>query len=52
MKYQVLFSLKKKEKIFINVVCCSLDWRFNELNTCKPETAGVNGNKQWQHIKH
>ena len=27
MKYQVLFSLKKNEKVFINVVCCSLDWR-------------------------
>ena len=28
MKYQVLFSLKNKEKVFINVVCCSYDWRF------------------------
>ena len=28
MKYQVLFSLKNNEKVFINVVCCSLDWRF------------------------
>ena len=28
MKYEVLFSLKKKEKVFINVVCCSRDWRF------------------------
>ena len=27
MKYQVLFSLKTNEKIFINVVCCSRDWR-------------------------
>ena len=27
MKYQVLFSLKNNEKIFMNVVCCS-DWRF------------------------
>ena len=25
MKYQVLFSLKINEKVFINVVCCSLD---------------------------
>ena len=28
MKYQVLFSLKNNEKVFINVVCCSLDWLF------------------------
>ena len=32
MKYQVLFSLKNNEKVqvhlFINVVCCSRDWRF------------------------
>ena len=34
MKSQVLFSLKKKkkkkknEKIFMNVVCCSRDWRY------------------------
>ena len=28
MKYQVLFSLKNNEKIFINVVCCSRDWHF------------------------
>ena len=28
MKYQVLFSLKSNEKLFINVVCCSRDWRF------------------------
>ena len=28
MQYQVLFSLKKKnEKVFMNVVCCSRDWR-------------------------
>ena len=26
MKYQVLFSLKNNEKIFMNVVCCSRDW--------------------------
>ena len=34
MKYQVLFSLKNNEEIFINVVCCSRDWRFkrNVLN--------------------
>ena len=28
MKYQVLFSLKTNEKVFINVVCRSSDWRF------------------------
>ena len=28
MKYQVLFSLKNNEKEFINVFCCSRDWRF------------------------
>ena len=26
-KYQVFFSLKNNEKVFINVVCCSHDWR-------------------------
>ena len=24
MKYQILFSLKNNEKVFINVACCSL----------------------------
>ena len=28
MKYQVSFSLKKNEKVFKNVVCCSREWRF------------------------
>ena len=28
MKYQVLLSLKNNEEIFMNVVCCSCDWRF------------------------
>ena len=28
MKYQVLFSLKNNEKVFINVVCCSRNWHF------------------------
>ena len=27
LKHQVLFSLKNNEKIFMNVVCCSCDWR-------------------------
>ena len=26
MKYQVLFSLKNNEKIFMAVICCSRDW--------------------------
>ena len=26
--YQVLFSVNNNEKVFINVVCCSCDWRF------------------------
>ena len=25
MKYQVLFSVKNNEKLFMNVVCCSCD---------------------------
>ena len=29
LKHQVLFSLKNNEKIFMNVVCCSHNWRFN-----------------------
>ena len=28
LKHQVLFSLKNNEKIFMNVVCCSHNWRF------------------------
>ena len=28
LKHQVLFSLKNNEKIFMNVICCSRDWRF------------------------
>ena len=28
MKYQVLFSVKNNEKVFINVVCCSCDRHF------------------------
>ena len=28
MKYQVLFSLKNNEEIFMNIVCCSRDWHF------------------------
>ena len=46
MKYQVLFSLKNNEKIFMNVVCCSRDWRFKGLETLpfsflSPFTRGV-----------
>ena len=36
MKYQVLFSLKNNEEMFMSVVCCSCDWRlkgqFSKLN--------------------
>ena len=28
LKHQVLFSLKNNDKLFMNVVCCSRDWRF------------------------
>ena len=28
LKHQVLFSLKNNERICMNVVCCSRDWRF------------------------
>ena len=31
MKYQVLFSLKNNEEIFVIVVCSSYDWCFNDL---------------------
>ena len=30
MKYQVLFSLRNNEEIFMNVVCYSCDWRFKD----------------------
>ena len=30
LKHQVLLSLKNNEKIFMNVVCCSHDWRFKD----------------------
>ena len=35
MKYQVLFSLKNNEEVFLNVVCCSRDWRFKDQNYVK-----------------
>ena len=43
MKHQVLFSLINNEKIFMNVVCCSRDWRFKDnLITCAiPVTLGL-----------
>ena len=34
MKYQVLFSLKNNEEIFMNVVCCSCDWHFKGFILC------------------
>ena len=33
MKYQVLFSLKNNEKVFINVVCCSRDCALRVKNS-------------------
>ena len=30
LKHQVLFSQKNNEKIFMNVVCCSRDWHFQD----------------------
>ena len=30
MEYQVLLFLKNNRKFFINVVCCSCDWRFKD----------------------
>ena len=35
LKHQVLFSLKNNEEIFMNVVCCSRDWRFKAWNSLK-----------------
>ena len=31
LKHLVLFPVKNNEKIFMNVVCCSRDWRFKGL---------------------
>ena len=31
MKYQVLFSLRNNEIVFIDVVCCSHDWHFKGM---------------------
>ena len=28
MKYQVLFSLKNNETVFMNILCCSHEWHF------------------------
>ena len=32
MKYLVLFLKKINKKVFMNVVCCSRDWRFECIN--------------------
>ena len=47
MKYQVLFSLKKNETVFMNVICCSRDcpkngtvW-FNIAVMCLKNAAGL-----------
>ena len=37
MKFQVLFSLKNDENVFVNVVCCSRDWRFKGYGTSNEE---------------
>ena len=49
-KYQVLFSLKNNEKVYMNVVCCSRDWRFKGL-VKKKETKFKIKNKgiHWAH---
>ena len=31
LNHQVLFSLRNDENIFMNVVCCSLEWRFKGI---------------------
>ena len=38
MKYQVLFSQKNNEKVFINVVCCSRNWRFKDYRGKQKKT--------------
>ena len=44
MKHQVPFSLKNNEKIFMNVFCCSRDWRFKGLELIEHEiyVKGIN----------
>ena len=32
LKHQVIFSPKTMKKIFMNVICCSRDWRFKGLS--------------------
>ena len=44
MKYKVLFSLKNNDKVFMNVVCCSCDWRFRVYN-------GYSGQKSVWHLR-
>ena len=41
MKYQVLFSLKNNEKLFMNVACCSCDWLFKSKVTRKHKVKAV-----------
>ena len=33
LKHEVLIFLKNNDKMFMNVVCCSRDWRFMFLNS-------------------
>ena len=39
MKYEVLFSLKNNEKVFMNVFCCRRDLRF-KVNGGKVSVVG------------
>ena len=34
MEYLAIFSLKNNEKVFMNTVCCSRDWRFKGYTNC------------------
>ena len=50
MKYHVLFSLKNNKKVFMNVVCCSRDWRFKGYfrdKSCMLQT----GDPFWEHME-
>ena len=54
MKHQVLFSLKNNEKIFMNVVCCSRDWRLRvniQFEETPSITTQLNNQKQSAYIR-
>ena len=44
MKHQVLFSQKNNGKVFMNVICCSRDWCFKDLDLQAKQTKS--GSKQ------